>query len=235
MAENNSPLESVSGACLLALAGGMLDAMVFMTQGHVFVCAMTGNVIFMGIAVVARDWAQAARHGSLLVAFFLGIAGSMFLRARRAAVWGIVIEIVALMVLGATPRGFSPEVLTLGLAFSASLQVATFRKVNGFAYNSAFVTGNLRSVAEASYLLIFPGEREALAGNEIVQPAEKQRAEVSGLMMVFGAFCLGGLVGAWLAAAWGNRSLWAAVVPLVLAVGIAWRHRPAMEAARADG
>lgn len=225
MAENNSPLESVSGACLLAVTGGMLDAIVFLNQGHVFVCAMTGNVIFMGIAAVARDWAQAARHGSLLIAFFLGIAGSMFLRARRAAVWGIVIEIVALVALGGTRHGFSPELLTLGLAFSASLQVATFRKVNGFAYNSAFVTGNLRSVAEASYLLLLPKERAAIAMHESVTTMERHRAEVSGLMLVFGAFCVGALVGAWIAPGMGNRSLWVAVGPLVLAMGIAWRHR----------
>jgi uncharacterized membrane protein YoaK (UPF0700 family) len=227
MPETNSPLESVLGACLLAGTGGMLDAIVFLNQNHVFACAMTGNLIFMGIAAIARDWVQVGRHGALLVAFFFGIAGSMFLRARRAALVGIVVEIVALFALGFVPTGFYPVWVTVGIAFSASLQAATFRKVNGFAYNSVFVTGNLRTIAESSYLLLFPGERVAIAVSEKVDPVEAHRAQVAGLSLVFAAFSLGALLGAWLAPRYGNRSFWAVILPLVAALEISWHSRPA--------
>jgi len=235
MAESNAPLESLAGACLLAGTGGMLDAIVFLNQNHVFACAMTGNVIFMAIAALTRDWVQVGRHAALLVAFFFGIAGSMFLRARRLAAVGIAVEMVALMVLGAMPRGFSPVAITVAIAFSASLQVATFRKLDGFAYNSAFVTGNLRSVAEASYLLLFPREREAIAGVEKTDPEERQRKLAYELALVCAAFLVGALMGAWMAPRLGNRSFWVVAVPLGVALGIAWRYRRVMEAAKADG
>jgi uncharacterized membrane protein YoaK (UPF0700 family) len=229
------PLASLVGACLLAGTGGMLDVIVFLNQNHVFACAMTGNVIFMAVAAVGRDWVQVGRHGVLLVAFFLGIAGSMFLRTRRAAVFGIALQIVALVGLGFVPRGVSPVMVTVVIAFSASLQVATFRKVDGMAYNSAFVTGNLRSVAEAAYLLLFPREHAAIAEVEKTDPEEQQRAVARGLTLVCGAFLVGALLGAWLAPRLGNRSLWVVAVPLVVTLGIAWRHRRAMEAANAEG
>ena len=43
MPESSTPLDSVTGASLLAATGGMLDVIVYVGHGHVFACAMTGN------------------------------------------------------------------------------------------------------------------------------------------------------------------------------------------------
>src|SRR5712691_5639585 len=45
-------------AMLLATTGGLLDAVVYLNHGHVFANAMTGNVIFLGIAILGRDLAD---------------------------------------------------------------------------------------------------------------------------------------------------------------------------------
>jgi uncharacterized membrane protein YoaK (UPF0700 family) len=49
-------IDAPSNAMLLATTGGLLDAVVYLNHGHVFANAMTGNVIFLGIAAVGRDW-----------------------------------------------------------------------------------------------------------------------------------------------------------------------------------
>jgi uncharacterized membrane protein YoaK (UPF0700 family) len=45
-------------ALLLAATGGLLDAVVYLNHGHVFANAMTGNVIFLAIATLGRDWTE---------------------------------------------------------------------------------------------------------------------------------------------------------------------------------
>ena len=47
---------------LLATTGGLLDAIVYLNHGHVFANAMTGNVIFLGIAILGRDWVDIVPH-----------------------------------------------------------------------------------------------------------------------------------------------------------------------------
>ena len=39
-------------AVLLATIGGLLDAIVYLNDGHVFANAMTGNIVFLGIAIL---------------------------------------------------------------------------------------------------------------------------------------------------------------------------------------
>lgn len=222
MAEPETPLDTIVGACLLAATGGMLDVIVYLNHGHVFACAMTGNVVLMGIAALQQDWFQVARHVSLLAAFSLGVFASMFLRSRHAIVTSLTLEIVALTVAGAVPAGFSPVFFAAFIALFASLQSATFRHVNHSSYNSTFLTGNLRTAVEGAYLALFPSEAEA---NETVTPAEKGRAQARELGFVCLAFFVGALLGAWLAPRYANHSFWAVLPALLAALLLALRSQ----------
>jgi hypothetical protein len=138
---------------LLATTGGLLDAVVYLNHGHVFANAMTGNVIFLSIAVLGRDWADIVPHLVPLAGFFAGVLTSKHLRARsgiHSALVGLASEIVAIFALGWLPGGFPEMAFTGIIAYVAAFQVASFRRVDRFAYNSTFITGNLRDVAEAS-------------------------------------------------------------------------------------
>jgi uncharacterized membrane protein YoaK (UPF0700 family) len=174
---------------------------------------MTGNVVLMGIAALQRDWGQAGRHFALLIAFFFGVAASMFLRSQRAVRTGLALEILALMVAGFAPDGFAPLLFTVWVAFFASLQSATFRHVDRFSYNTTFLTGNLRTAAEGMYQWVFS------TGEEV----EKGRVQVRELGSICAAFFLGALGGAWLAPRFGNRSLFWVVGVLGLALGVVVR------------
>jgi len=54
--------DALSDAMLLAITGGLLDAVVFLLHGHVFASSMTGNLVFLGIAILSRDWADIVAH-----------------------------------------------------------------------------------------------------------------------------------------------------------------------------
>src|SRR5580698_27876 len=83
MPHNDTAIQTsaLSEAMLLAATGGLLDAFVYLNHGHIFANAMTGNVIFLGIAFLGRDWAEVPAHIVPLVAFFAGVITSKHLRA----------------------------------------------------------------------------------------------------------------------------------------------------------
>jgi uncharacterized membrane protein YoaK (UPF0700 family) len=218
MPASSTPLDSVTGASLLAATGGMLDVIVYVGHGHVFACAMTGNVVLMGIAALERDWMQVCRHLAPLVAFFFGVAGSMFLRERRAFITGLTLEIMALMIAAVLPDHFPSILFSSFVALFGSLQSATFRQVDRFSYNSTFVTGNLRTAAEGAYEVFF-GRQTARKAD----PVEKGRLQAHELGLICLAFFAGALLGAWLEPHFGNRSLWAVVVLLIAALARALR------------
>jgi uncharacterized membrane protein YoaK (UPF0700 family) len=209
-------------AMLLATTGGLLDAVVYLNHGHVFANAMSGNVIFLGIAIIGRDWGQIAPHLVPLAGFFAGVLTSKHLRTRlgiRSVLLGLVLEIVAIFALGWLPGSFPEMALTGIIAYVAAFQVASFRRVDRFAYNSTFITGNLRDIAEGLY--------DALTPNSTPEAREKGLSQARALGPICLCFLAGAILGAWAAPRFGNYSLWFAE-PLLLTVAVISFRRPAM-------
>ena len=104
-------------ASLLALtaATGFVDAVSYLALGHVFTANMTGNVVFLGFAVVAVPGLSIPRSAAALGAFLVGaivggrMAGAMGVVPRhRWACAGFGIEaalLLAAAALGAGARG----------------------------------------------------------------------------------------------------------------------------------
>jgi uncharacterized membrane protein YoaK (UPF0700 family) len=203
--------EVLPDAILLATTGGLLDAIVYLNHGHVFANAMTGNVIFLGISFLGRNWSDIVSHLVPLVGFFAGVLTSKHLRTRLGvhfALLGLTLEIVAIFALGWLPASFPQTVFTLIIAYVAAFQVASFRRVDRFAYNSTFLTGNLRDVAEGLYDAFAP----ARSTPEIRERGLSQARHL-GLICLF--FLAGAIVGAWAAPRFGNHSIWLAEPPLL--------------------
>jgi uncharacterized membrane protein YoaK (UPF0700 family) len=207
-------------AMLLATTGGLLDAVVYLNHGHVFANAMSGNVIFLGIAIIGRDWGEIVPHLVPLAGFFAGVLTSKHLRARlgiHSVILGLALEIVAIFVLGWLPIGFPPMAFTTIIAYVAAFQIASFRRVDRFAYNSTLITGNLRDVAEGLY--------EALTPNSTPETREKGFSQARALGLICLCFLGGAILGAWSAPRFGNHSLWLAE-PFLLAVAVLSFRRP---------
>jgi uncharacterized membrane protein YoaK (UPF0700 family) len=206
-------------ALFLAATGGMLDAIVYLSHGHVFACSMTGNVVFLGIAVFSQDWREIVRHLVPIGGFFAGVAASKYARSRLDGrpllLFGLTFEAVVLFILGWLPISYPHVVFTIIIAFVAAFQVASYRHVQSFSYNSTFITGNLRDVAEGLY--------DAIAPSAILEVREKSHAKTRALGLICLCFLAGAAIGAWGAPRLGNHSLWLAEPLLITATLRAFR------------
>lgn len=194
-------------ALLLALTGGLLDAAVYTLHGHVFANVMTGNLVMFGVSAVAFHWSEALRYLVPLLAFLAGVASFDLLRAgplphiRRVATG---LEMFGLLLAGALPADRWHIRFTALVAFVAAAQVASFRRVDGFAYNTTVITGNLRDLAGA----LIDTLRSASRRKGLIQLRD--------LGLVCACFLGGVLLGARLAPRLGNYTFWVAEAPLAL-------------------
>jgi uncharacterized membrane protein YoaK (UPF0700 family) len=212
--------DALSDAMLLATTGGLLDAVVYLNHGHVFANAMTGNIVFLGIAVLGRNPGEITPRLVPLAGFFAGVLTSKHLRTRlgiRSLPIALGLEIATIFVLGWLPAGLPEMVFTGIIAYVAAIQVASFRRVGRFAYNSTFVTGNLRDVADGLY--------DALTPISSPETREKGRSQARDLGLVSLCFLTGAVIGAWAAPRFGNYSLWLAE-PFLLTVAFITFRRP---------
>ena len=214
MTLNTTPESStLSDALILASTGGLLDSFVFLNHGHVFANSMTGNVALLGITLLGHHWREVIPHLVPILGFFAGVISARHLRTRnhRAAIIALAFEILALFALGWVPSSFPDIPFTAIVAYVAAFQVASFRRVDRFSFNSTFITGNLRDAIEGIYDAIDPsGTPEA---------REKGRAQGLQLGLISLCFLTGAALGAWAAPHLANRSLWL-TEPLLLFVAL---------------
>ena len=198
-------------AALLATAGGYLDGFTYFGHGHVFANAMTGNIVVLGADLISREWAAGFLRVPPLLAFIAGVLTARILEqpgrrwrpfAHRIA---LATQVLTLALLGALPAHTPDLWITTPIAFASSIQVESFRRVHGRAYNSTFTTGNLRSFAEYAF--------DWLTAGRSAQQLEAARD--------FGAIVLTFFVGATLGSLavrhLGNYALWLDLLPLLLA------------------
>jgi uncharacterized membrane protein YoaK (UPF0700 family) len=211
-------------AVLLAAAGGLVDAVVYLIHGNVFANAMTGNVIFLGISAVSHNLREAVAHIIPILAFLAGVAASRFLRLlpyRQAALSVLLLESITLGIAGLLPLSFPQMAFTAIISFVSAFQVSTFRQVGRFSYNSTFVTGNLRELSDSFF-------------NSFIQTDPELRqeglAKSRKLTFICLAFLGGAMLGAWGAHHLGNYTLWLAEPFLLLTALQVLCFRPAKEA-----
>jgi len=212
-------LTDMTSALLLAATGGLLDAIVYLDHGQVFANAMTGNVIFLGIALIQGNWIQSLRHIAPLVAFLCGVVAARIIHAaplRRSAQLVLAVEAAALCVVGLLPAGFPQLAFTAIVAFVSAFQVATFRRVGRFTYNSTFVTGNLRMVAEGLFDRTFAVDRDARAAG---------RAQALKLGGICASFLVGACAGAFVAPRFPAHAILFAEIPLSVTLLLVFRSK----------
>jgi uncharacterized membrane protein YoaK (UPF0700 family) len=198
-------------SALLAASGGFLDAFTYVGHGHVFANAMTGNMVLLGINCLSGSWDTGSRHLLAILAFLVGIctADAMQLPTKRRGVSApyiavLVFEISVLLGLSLLPAKTADILFTTCIAFAASVQVETFREVDGHGFSSTFTTGNLRTLAEAAFAWFFEGHNR-----------EKARM-VRDFSLICAAFLVGAAIGGYTTRAFGNRALWCDIFLLVL-------------------
>ena len=207
---------------LLACAGGYLDAFTYIGHRHVFANAMTGNVVLLGINCVSGDWHTGLRHLPPIAAFFIGIwaakAIEFWARPHHRYLVVLALEIAILALLSLLPFWTADFWITTSIAFAASVQVETFRRVRGRSYNSTFTTGNLRTLSEGIFDW-WTGARDS-----------QTTILIADFALICGAFLAGAVAGGLattLARNYGflNRALWIDILLLFVVALRVWPRR----------
>jgi uncharacterized membrane protein YoaK (UPF0700 family) len=148
--------EAVQISLLLAFAGGYLDAYTWIMHG-VMANAQTANLVLLWVYGTAGEWARALHFAPPIVAFMAGVVVATWLRMAvgdRASAISTLIEILLLVAVGILHNRLPDLAGTLGISFVAAMQMAIFTKVEGVAYSSVMITGNLRQAIEALFAVI---------------------------------------------------------------------------------
>lgn len=168
MRKNRQMSESFLLCGILALSGGFQDAYTYYTRDKVFSNAQTGNVVLMSQHIMSGEWTRGLYYLVPLLAFMGGIIVAEQIQAKykesdrfhwRQLV--VLLEIITLSVVGIIPYKYN-MIATMMVSFSCSMQVQTFRKVNGYGYASTMCIGNLRSGTEALSVYIRDHNREQI-------------------------------------------------------------------------
>jgi uncharacterized membrane protein YoaK (UPF0700 family) len=153
--------ETVPVALLLAFAGGHLDAYTWIIHG-VMANAQTANLVLLWVYGSAGNWAEALHFVPPMIAFAAGVVVAAWLRrtvGARASVISVLVEILLLIAIGILHNRMPGIAGTLGISFVAAMQTAVFTKVEGVAYSSVMITGNLRQSVEGLFAALSGGSQ----------------------------------------------------------------------------
>lgn len=157
MRNNIQMSEATVTGFLLAFAGGFLDAYTYICRGGVFANAQTGNIVLLGIHLSRGEWLTGLYYLIPILSFIVGIVMAECIKSKfqpeSRLHWRqiiLAIELVILMGVGFMPQSLD-AVANILISFVCSLQVESFRKLNGLAYATTMCTGNLRSASELLY------------------------------------------------------------------------------------
>ncbi|MBQ7129306.1 MAG: DUF1275 domain-containing protein [Clostridia bacterium] len=144
---------------MLALAGGFLDAYTYLVRGGVFANAQTGNIVLLGTYLAKGTYSKVFLYLVPILAFTIGILISEIVKSKLKLStkihWRqliVIFEIIMLFCVTFIPQNQHNTIVNTVISFVCSLQVESFRKINGHAVATTMCTGNLRSGTEALYL-----------------------------------------------------------------------------------
>ena len=145
----------VSDSSFLSVSGGLQDMYTYISRGHVFANAQTGNIVLLSQHIFAGNWADVMRYLMPVLSFMFGVAAATEIRQHFQNIgrihWRqivILIEMSMLFLVGFLP-GKMDLVANAFVSFSCAMQVQTFRKVDSYAFASTMCIGNIRSGMEA--------------------------------------------------------------------------------------
>lgn len=142
---------------MLTAASGAVDAISFLGLGQVFTAVMTGNMVFLGLAIGRGAFGSAARSAASIPGYALGVAMGTRLTARaQSGIWPravtralqveFTIEVVLLaawIAAGGHP-GSGVDIALIALsAFAMGTQSAAVRILDVPSLSTTYLTGTL--------------------------------------------------------------------------------------------
>jgi uncharacterized membrane protein YoaK (UPF0700 family) len=201
-------------ACILATVAGYVDTVGYL-RFDAFGGLMTGNTVFLGIALSSGNRGQALHYGAIILAFFVGVVIARTLLRFHCLPAAVLTLSAAMLVVCAfyeAPSG------ALVLAFAMGTENAAATRFGRVTLNTVFITGNLQKFGEGLVGRIWPGQG---------RHAEAPPSEVAIFGLVWLSYAVGAVLGA-AGHAIVSRPLLlpAAILPFVLLRG---STRPAIQ------
>lgn len=162
-AKDKQVSEMLETGVALALTGGFLDAYSYICRGEVFANAQTGNMVLLALNIAKWNKRGIIYYLIPILAFAIGILIAEYIRKIHidknisAIHWRqsvVFIEIIILILVAFVPKGALNPVANVSISFVCSLQVQSFRRINGNAVATTMCTGNLRSGSESLFKYI---------------------------------------------------------------------------------
>ena len=140
----------------ISLLGGFLDAYTYVTRDGILCTMHTGNMAKLGFSLAEGNWSKALGY---LIPILACVLGSTTIEAIKDHTpngrdWrkiSLIIEIIALILVGFVPVGVASVWITTAIAYISGLQMCIFRTSPWGDINSTFSTGNLRAVGQFLY------------------------------------------------------------------------------------
>jgi uncharacterized membrane protein YoaK (UPF0700 family) len=203
----------LTASALATVAGGALDAWVYLAHGQVFANAQSGNIVLMGVALAGGDVARAAMHLPSLLAFVAGLlasrlSGQLLKRNRlNSRNTRLGLECVMLLVLAMFVHRMPDRAVVACVGFIAGVQITSLSHIGSWSLNTGMTTGNLSAGASAL--------AKALTGSAEEWP------HAGAMFVLCLAFAVGAAGGAWLTPRFGGATLLpvAALIAAAIAVG----------------
>lgn len=117
----------------------------------------------------------------------------------------LIIEIIVLFIIGFIPTTVPHIFVIVPIAFVSSVQIASFGKLIDSPYSTAMCTGNLRSASQAAY-------------KAFIEKDKKLALKSIRYLVIIFFFIVGAFLGGILTLHVGGKSIWFAVVILIISV-----------------
>lgn len=147
--------ESFLTAAFLSVSGGLQDSYTYISRGHVFANAQTGNIVLLSQQLCNGEFRIVVHYLIPVLFFAFGVAAAELIRQKyqnaRRIHWRqlvLVIEMILLFLVGFFPGTWNLLANAM-VSFACAMQVQAFRKVNSYAFASTMCIGNLRSGMES--------------------------------------------------------------------------------------
>lgn len=199
---------------LLMMVGGFYGAYTYSIRGGVFCNAQTANFVLMAMAAGQGKWKQACYYLIPMGAYLLGAIVSEAvpnpIKKARIIRWDtllMLIEIIAVIILGFLPEDTPFQVSQVTINFICSMQYNTFRQAQGVPMATTFCTNHLRQTGVAIVKAV-----KSHGGRAHI----KRLGEHVGMLAVFVLGAVGSTV---LCGLWKGRAIWGALLPLAIVFG----------------
>jgi len=179
---------------LLTVVTGLVDAVSYLTFGHVFVTNITGNVVFLGFALAGAHGLSASASLAALCAFFLGAFFGGMIGTRCGAHRGrhlrtamgcsaLLVGLAAILAIAVGEPVSEPARYTLivTLALAMGGQNAAARRLAVPDLTTTVLTLTLTGIAADSHLAGGPGGRP---GRRFISIAAMFLGALAGALLV---------------------------------------------------